>query len=84
LRRKNRGHDGLPTRPEIYLDETFINKNHSARYTWYKEEDGPWVNKPSGVGPRLIVVHAMTGNGWVNGAQLVFQAKNGPAIIVVK
>ncbi len=39
------------------------------------EEDGPWVNKPSGVGPRLIVVNAMTKDGWVDGAELVFEAK---------
>ena len=75
LKRSNRGPDGLPKRPEIYLDETFVNKNHSARFTWYLDQDGPWVNKPSGVGPRLIVVHAMTRDGWVEEAELVFEAK---------
>lgn len=75
VKRSNRGPDGLPKRPEVYLDETFVNKNHSARFTWYLDEDGPWVNKPSGVGPRMIVVHAMTRDGWVEGAQLVFEAK---------
>ena len=77
LRRKlaNRGPNGLPKRPEIYLDETFVNKNHSARYTWYREQDGPWVNKPSGVGPRMIMVHAISRDGWVEGAELIFQAK---------
>jgi hypothetical protein len=74
-KRSNRGPDGLPKRPEVYLDETFVNKNHSARFTWYLEQDGPWVNKPSGVGPRLIVVHAITRDGWVDEAQLVFEAK---------
>ena len=39
------------------------------------DEDGPWVNKPSGVGPRFIVVHAMCASGWVDGAELVFEAK---------
>lgn len=75
VKRGNRGSDGLPKRPEIYLDETFINKNHSARFTWYPEEDGAWVNKPSGVGPRLIIVHAISRDGWIDGAELVFQAK---------
>ncbi len=76
LRKKiaNRNDDGTLNRPEVYLDETFINKNHSNRFTWYLEEDGPWVNKPSGKGPRLIVVHAITVDGWVNNAQLVFDA----------
>ena len=75
LRRANRGPDGLPNRPEIYLDETFINKNHSARFTWYQKQDGPWVNKPSGVGPRMILVHAINRDGWVKGGELLFQAK---------
>ena len=75
LIRSNRSPDGLLKRPEIYLDETYINKNHSARFTWYPEEDGPWVNKPSGVGPRLIIVHAISWDGWVQGGELVFQAK---------
>ncbi len=77
LRQKkaNRNADGTLKRPEVYLDETFINKNHSSQFTWYLEEDGPWVNKPSGKGPRLIIVHAITRDGWVPGAKLVFEAK---------
>lgn len=71
----NRNPDGTLKRPEVYLDETYINKNHSCRFTWYLKEDGPLVNKPSGVGPRLILVHAITEDGWVDGAQLVFEAK---------
>jgi transposase len=77
LRRKrgNRNPDGTVKRPEIYLDETYVNKNHSNQFTWYREEDGPWVNKPSGVGPRLIVVNAIGYDGWIKKADLVFQAK---------
>ncbi|EFK05430.1 conserved hypothetical protein, partial [delta proteobacterium NaphS2] len=71
----NRNPDGTLKRPEVYLDETYINKNHSCRFTWYLNEDGPLVNKPSGVGPRFILVHAITEDGWVGGAQLVFEAK---------
>lgn len=74
-KRSNRKPDGSLKRPEVYLDETYINKNHSSRFTWYLDEDGPWVNKPSGVGQRLILVHAITENGWVDGAELVFEAK---------
>jgi len=71
----NRNDNGTLKRPEVYLDETFLNKNHSDDNTWFLDEDGPWVNKPSGKGQRLIIVHAITINGWVNGAKLVFQAK---------
>ena len=62
-------------RPEVYLDESFVNVNHSVSRTWYFAEEGPWVRKPSGKGPRLILVHAMTRDGLVEGAKLVFQAK---------
>jgi transposase len=77
LRRKiaNRNFDGSLKQAEVYLDETYINKNHSNQFTWYLDEDGPWVNKPSGKGPRLIIVQAITKDGWVNGAQLIFDAK---------
>jgi transposase len=73
-KRANRTPDGSRQRPEVYLDETFVHKNHSGQFPWYLEKDGPWVNKPSGQGPRLIIVHAMTAAGWVQGAELVFEA----------
>jgi len=75
IKMSNVNKDGTLKRPEVYLDETYVNKNHSSRFTWYLDEDGPWVNKPSGVGPRLIILNAITDQGWVNGARLVFEAK---------
>lgn len=74
-KRLNRKPDGTFIRPEVYLDETFINKNHSNQFTWYFDEDGPDVNKPSGKGERLIIINAITKDGWVNNAKLVFEAK---------
>lgn len=74
-KRANRKPDGGLYRPEVYLDETYLNVNHSKNNTWYFDTDGPWVNKPAGKGPRLIIVHAMTKDGWVPNAKLVFQAK---------
>jgi len=74
-KRLNRKSDGSFERTEVYLDETFINKNHSNQFTWYFDEDGPDVNKPSGKGERLIVVNAITLDGWVNNALLIFEAK---------
>jgi transposase len=77
LRRKraNRNPDGTLKQPEVYLDETFLNTHHSYGRTWYFEDDGPWVNKPIGKGPRRIIVSAITQAGWVDGAQLVFDSK---------
>ena len=71
----------------VYLDETFINKNYSGSdFSWYccnwKDDPeldksyGPFINKPSGKGERLIILNAVTKNGWVKGARLVFQAKS--------
>jgi hypothetical protein len=76
LRQKsaNRNPDGSLQRSEVSLAETFVTQHHSGQFPWYLEEDGPWVNKPSGKGPRLILVHAMTAAGWVPGAALVLKA----------
>ena len=74
-KRLNRKSDGSVVRPEVFLDETFINRNHSSQFTWYFDEDGSDVNKPAGKGERLIVLNAITCKGWVNNARLVFEAK---------
>src|SRR5271157_1102991 len=71
----NRKPGGGTRRPEVYVDETFVNVNHSTTRTWYCEEEGPWVQKPSGKGPRLIILDAITSTGWVPGARSVFAAK---------
>jgi len=62
-------------RPEVYPDETSVSKNHPDRFTWYSEEDGPEVCKPSGRGERLIIVNAITTDGWVSNAESVFEAR---------
>jgi transposase len=73
--RANRDSRGFPIKPEIYLDESYVNKNHSNDFIWYSGEEGPWVQKPTGKGERLIIVNAISSGGWVSGAKLVFQAK---------
>ena len=56
--RGNRNSDGSSIRPEIYLDESYVNKNHSNDFIWYSGEDGPWVQKPTGKGERLIILES--------------------------
>lgn len=73
-KRLNRRGDGTLVRPEVYLDESYVNKNHSNQFAWYWDEDGPEVNKPSGKGERLIIVNAIMATGWVGNAELVFMA----------
>ncbi len=61
-------------RPEVFLDESYVNKNHSNDFIWYSGEDGPWVQKPTGKGERLIIINAITKSGWIPGAKLVFKS----------
>lgn len=63
------------TRPEVYLDESYVNKNHSNDFVWYSNEDGPWIQKPTGNGDRLIIINAITKNGWVKNSKVVFKSK---------
>ena len=65
---------GQIIRPEVYLDESYINKNHSNDKTWYFEEDGIIIGKPTGKGDRLIILNAITKDGWVPNSKLVFKA----------
>lgn len=62
------------SRTEVYLDESYVNKNHSNDFIWYWDEDGPWVQKPTGKGERLIIINAITKDGWLPGARLVFKS----------
>ncbi len=73
LKRKNRKGEGT-IRPEVYLDESYVNKNHSNDFVWYFEDDGPWIQKPTGKGERLIIINAITVEGWVPDARLTFKS----------
>jgi len=72
--RENRNKGGGIVKNEIYLDESYVNKNHSNDYIWYSGEDGPWVQKPTGQGERLIIMNAISNDGWIKGAKLVFKS----------
>ena len=61
-------------RPAVYLDESYVNKNHSNDFVWYSSEDGPWIQKPTGKGERLIIMNAITQDGWVPEAKVVFKS----------
>lgn len=75
-KRNNRvaGKGNATVRPEVYLDESYVNKNHSNDFIWYSGEDGPWVQKPTGKGERLIIINAISKDGWVPEAKLVFKS----------
>jgi len=75
LRRKMANRKDEDTiRPEVCLDESYVCKNHSNDFVWYFEDDGPWIQKPTGKGERLIIINAVTKDGWVPGAELTFKS----------
>ncbi|KAJ0403913.1 hypothetical protein P43SY_009406 [Pythium insidiosum] len=53
----NRGADGLPILPEVFLDESYCNKNHTRGSTWIDNTTGIQY-KPSGKGLRVVMVGA--------------------------
>ena len=75
LRRKKANRKGEDSvRPEVYPDESYVNKNHSNDFVWYYDDDGPWIQKPAGKGERLIIMNAITKEGWVPGAKVTFRS----------
>jgi transposase len=76
LRQKlaNRDEKGQIIRPEVYLEESYINKNHSNDKAWYFEEDDIVIGKPTGKGDRFIILNAITKDGWVPNSKLIFKA----------
>ncbi|SEH07569.1 transposase [Candidatus Venteria ishoeyi] len=66
--------DGKIIRPEVYLDESYVNKNHSNDFVWYSSDDGSLIQKPTGKGERLIIMNAITKDGWVPDARVVFKS----------
>ena len=62
-------------RPIIYLDETWLNQNHTLQKCWTDYDGRGGLKVPSGKGKRLIVLHAGGEQGWIKGAELVFVGK---------
>lgn len=80
LRRKRgtRRPAGGPSRPEGSLEAPSLNVTHAKNHPGSCAPAGPWVHTPSGTGPRLLIGHAMTTEGWVPHAQVVCQAQTHP------
>ena len=74
--RKNRSEN----RPVEFLDKTWVNAHDRRECTWVgMDQETRWtkggVGKPSRKGTCLIILHAGSHKGWINGAELVFQSK---------
>ena len=64
----------------MYTDETWANAHDGRERTWVEHDEVTGgtkggIRKPSGKGNRLIILHAGGQDGWIEGADLVFQSK---------
>jgi len=72
-------------RPVIYLDETWVNQNHSRSHIWQNNEGTEGSKVPTDKGGHLIITHAVSSRyGFIEGSKLVFkcQAKNSIDYII--
>ena len=47
----------------VYMDESYCHGNHAISRTW--NEDGVIANRPRGKGALMIIVHAVTRDGFL-------------------
>ncbi|KAE9543577.1 hypothetical protein AGLY_002377 [Aphis glycines] len=65
-------------RPIVYIDETWVNQNHSRSLIWQNERSTEGLKVPTGKGGRLIVCHAGCARyGFIQGSKLVFRSNTG-------
>lgn len=62
-------------RPEIYLDETWVNQNECVSKCWTVADGSVGPKLKTGKGARYIIVHAGGEDGFVPGAFLSFRSK---------
>lgn len=57
----------------MYLDETWVNQNHTSNYIWQNFDHSEGFQVPTGKGSRFIICHASSGTfGFVKDSTLVF------------
>jgi transposase len=52
-------------RDVVYLDQSYINQNHSHRFGYYLPKRMKGINKPGGNGPRIVMSAVLTRDGWL-------------------
>ena len=53
------------SRERVYLDESFIHKNHSFSKGWFISNENKNIYKPMGLGGRIAIMGAITRQGWL-------------------
>jgi len=65
-------------RPVVYLDETWVNQNHSRTLIWQNEHNSMGLKVPTGKGGWLIVCHAGCARyRFIEGSKLMFRSNSG-------
>ena len=75
LRKIHKLRQNKPQSKIIYLDETWINANHTPSRIWVDKDDKGGFRVPLGKGKRLIIAHAGSCEGFVPEAKLNFVSK---------
>lgn len=52
-------------RCRVYIDESFVNRNHSLTKGWYIKTEGKEIFKPTGLGARVAMIAAITETQWL-------------------
>ncbi|GBO08338.1 hypothetical protein AVEN_243075-1 [Araneus ventricosus] len=77
LRKMHNMRNNSLSRPVIYLDETWVNTNHSSKFIWQSSTSQGGLKVLLGKASRLIICRARTADqGFIPSAQLVFQSKS--------
>ena len=64
-------------RPSVYVDETWVNQNHSKESIWQDSTGNGGLKVSTEKGSRLIVCHTGSARyGFIKHAKLVCQSKN--------
>lgn len=64
-------------KPEVYLDETWVNQRDSVDKCWTVKDGSVGPKTKSGKGARFIILHAGSTKGFIEGALLTFKSLNG-------
>lgn len=73
------------SRPRVYLDETWVNQNHTKKYIWQDSKKNGGMRVPQGKGSRLIVCHAGSSNtGFIPECKLIFRSRRQNTRVVRK
>ena len=71
LRRLRKNRSPTEYRPVVYLNETWVNAHHGHDTMWVDGDGEAGWKHPSGKGGQLIVLHAGTADGWIDGTEQV-------------